>query len=208
MSVLKMDKATLNSPLSIDSSSNNCCKCDYCSATKTTNDDDNSHKQNKRLYRSKSLNYIDDLNLNKYLNEISDSFKEFIKLLDCKNIPIKELVEIYDKHTNRNDGLCYKRMQLKNKLGYDYEHELVGNKSQHHFCFYYYNLWQGEYFKAKAFEKQNEKLENRVKYLENKLEKETLQQIKISLEWRKAVTNLVDENARLKILLKSSSTGT
>jgi hypothetical protein len=146
--------------------------------------------------------------LSKYLNEISCSFKEFVKLLDCENVSIKELVAIYEKHTKRNDGLCYKRMQLKNKLEYDYEHELVMNKSQHHFCYFYYNIWQGEYFKAKAFEKQNEKLENRVKYLESKLEKETLQQIKISLEWRKAVTNLVDENARLRMLLKPSSPAT
>ena len=30
-------------------------------------------------------------------------------------------------------------------------------------------------------------------------EKETQQQIRISLEWRKTVTNLVDENKRLKL---------
>jgi len=60
-------------------------------------------------------------------------------------------------------------------------------------------LWQGELFKAKALEKENEKLETRIKELELKLEKETQQQIRISLEWRKTVTNLVDENKRLKL---------
>ena len=67
----------------------------------------------------------------------------------------------------------------------------------------YYSLWQGEMFKAKAFEKQNEKLERRVKWLENKLDKETQQQIRISLEWRKTVIRLADENKRLKLLVEA-----
>ena len=67
----------------------------------------------------------------------------------------------------------------------------------------YYSLWQAELFKARAFEKQNEKLERRVKWLENKLDKETQQQIKISLEWRKTVINLADENKRLKLLVEA-----
>ena len=70
----------------------------------------------------------------------------------------------------------------------------------HLFCYYYLNLWQGEQFKARALERQNEKLETRIKELELKLDRETQQQIKISLEWRKTVTNLVDENKRLKLL--------
>lgn len=70
---------------------------------------------------------------------------------------------------------------------------------------YYYNLWQSELFRVRAFERQNEKLEQRVKCLENKLEKETQQQIKISLEWRKTVINLVDENTRIKLLLAALS---
>jgi hypothetical protein len=73
------------------------------------------------------------------------------------------------------------------------------DRKNHLFCFYYFNLWQGELFKAKALEKENEKLETRIKELELKLEKETQQQIRISLEWRKTVTNLVDENKRLKL---------
>ena len=64
----------------------------------------------------------------------------------------------------------------------------------HLFCYYYLNLWQGEQFKARALERQNEKLETRIKELELKLDREKQQQIKISLEWRKTVTNLVDEN--------------
>ena len=67
----------------------------------------------------------------------------------------------------------------------------------------FYDLWQSEKFKAKAFEKDNDKLENRIKYLENKLEKEAQQQIKISLEWRKQVVNLIDENRKLKLIIES-----
>ena len=90
----------------------------------------------------------------------------------------------------------------QSKDTYDISHELDKSFRKYHHSYYHnYNLWKSEVFKAKAFEKQNEKLESRVKYLESKLEKETYQQIKISLEWRKTVTNLVDENTRLKSLL-------
>lgn len=78
--------------------------------------------------------------------------------------------------------------------------EKSAEAKSHLFCFYYFNLWQGELFKAKALEKENEKLETRIKELELKLETETQQQIRISLEWRKTVTNLIDENKRLKLL--------
>ena len=66
-----------------------------------------------------------------------------------------------------------------------------------------YDLWQGEKFKAKAFEKDNEKLEEQVRCLEYKLDKETHQQIRISLEWRKTVMNLVDENRKLRLQIQS-----
>lgn len=71
---------------------------------------------------------------------------------------------------------------------------------------HYYNSWKSEKFKSSALEKENEKLEIRLKSLQSKLEKEILQQIKISLEWRQTVTNLVDENTRLKKLLLIAST--
>lgn len=67
----------------------------------------------------------------------------------------------------------------------------------------FYDLWQSEKFRAKAFEKDNDKLETRIKYLEQKLEKETQQQIKISLEWRKTVVNLIHENKKLKLVIES-----
>lgn len=67
----------------------------------------------------------------------------------------------------------------------------------------YHDLWQSERFRTMAFEKDNERLESRVKYLENKLEKETQDQIKISLAWRKTVMKLVDENTQLKLQIVS-----
>lgn len=78
---------------------------------------------------------------------------------------------------------------------------VVGAAIVHH----YYSAWQGEKFRASALERENERLEARVKCLEAKLEREILQQIKISFEWRKAVVSLVDENTRLKKLFMSSS---
>ena len=85
---------------------------------------------------------------------------------------------------------------------YDYGHELVnedgGGPKHHHFCYHYYTLWQSELYKAQALEKQNERLENKLKLSESKLDREIVQQIKISLEWRKMVVVLVDENTRLK----------
>jgi hypothetical protein len=81
---------------------------------------------------------------------------------------------------------------------YNVGHELANSNRQHQFCFYYYNLWQSEMFKARAFERDNEKLERQVKILQAKLEKETAQQINISLKWRRTVTTLIEENTRLK----------
>ncbi len=72
--------------------------------------------------------------------------------------------------------------------------------------FSFYELWQSEKFKANAFEKDNERLELLVKDLETKLEKETQQQIRISLEWRKTVMKLVDENTHLKQKIESYKT--
>jgi len=72
--------------------------------------------------------------------------------------------------------------------------------------FGFYDLWQSEKFKANAFEKDNERLELRVRELEAKLEKETQQQVRISLEWRKTVMKLVDENTHLKQKMESHNT--
>ena len=72
----------------------------------------------------------------------------------------------------------------------------------------YYNEWQSERFRSSALERDNERLEARLKETQMKLEREILQQIKISFEWRKTVISLVDENTRLKKLLSSSSNTT
>jgi len=72
--------------------------------------------------------------------------------------------------------------------------------------FGFYDLWQSEKFKANAFEKDNERLELRVRELEAKLEKETQQQVRISLEWRKTVMKLIDENTHLKHKIESLKT--
>jgi hypothetical protein len=72
--------------------------------------------------------------------------------------------------------------------------------------FGFYDLWQSEKFKANAFEKDNERLELRVRELEAKLEKETQQQVRISLEWRKTVMKLIDENTHLKHTIESLKT--
>ena len=69
----------------------------------------------------------------------------------------------------------------------------------------YYNEWQSERFRSSALERDNERLEARLKETQMKLEREILQQIKISFEWRKTVISLVDENTRLKKLLSSSN---
>ncbi len=83
-------------------------------------------------------------------------------------------------------------------LEYNIGHELANSNKQHHFCFYYYNLWQSEMFKARAFERDNEKLERQVRLLQAKLERETAQQINISLKWRRTVVTLIEENTKLK----------
>jgi hypothetical protein len=53
-------------------------------------------------------------------------------------------------------------------------------------------------FKARAFERDNEKLERQVRLLQAKLERETAQQINISLKWRRTVVTLIEENTKLK----------
>lgn len=95
--------------------------------------------------------------------------------------------------------------KCKKNNSYSYGHELRDNTKNHKLCYYYYNLWQGETFKSKAFERRSEKLENQIKLLEEKLEKEILTQIRISLEWRNTVTKLVDENTKMKIMIEKLS---
>ena len=100
---------------------------------------------------------------------------------------------------------CWPRRASSISKEYNREHELVNTGQQHHFCYYYFNLWQSEVFKAKALEKENDRLERQVRATHAKLEKETLQQINISLKWRKTVMNLIDENARLKATVNTAS---
>ena len=96
-------------------------------------------------------------------------------------------------------------IKCKKNTSYNYGHEFRDNTKNHRLCYYYYNLWQSEIFKSKAFERRSEKLESQIKLLEEKLEKEILQQIRISLEWRNTVTILVDENTRMKKLVEKLS---
>ena len=167
-----------------------CCNCDYCSSTKTRRN--SKSNQNLDSYKSNTNCLVE-------FNQI-----------EKKSYFQKTVLQRSQSFGSLNAIACSQKCKLKTSRAdlvnaeYDYDHELIDKrKSTHNFCFYYYNLWKGEMFKARAFEKQNEKLESRVKYLENKLEKETYQQIRISLEWRKNVTKLVDENTRLKMAVFS-----
>jgi hypothetical protein len=63
------------------------------------------------------------------------------------------------------------------------------------------DLYRSELFKVRALERQIEKFDEKYKQLESKLEKEVLQQIRISFEWRKTCMNLIDENRRLRLQL-------
>ncbi|CAF0709046.1 unnamed protein product [Brachionus calyciflorus] len=145
------------------------------------------------------------------------------KYLNTKT-PIKRISSTSSTHTNNSNSshnikikksyslnnidsvvLCSKNNNCREndkQLIYNFNHELKDRTKIHNLCYYYYNLWQSEFFKINAFEKHNERLENKIKYLESKLEKEIIQQIRISLEWRNTVTNLVDENTRLKKLIE------
>ena len=169
-----------------------CCNCEYCSA----------NGKARRKNSKSNQNLTDTL--------VSNSLRQ-----QKQQTSTHLLARRSQSFASLNEFACSQKWKLKrgpnnvlsDKLSkaYDYDHELIGPKSSHHLCFYYYNLWQGEVFKARAFEKHNERLESRVKYLENKLERETLQQIRISLEWRKNVTQLVDENTKLKMATSSTS---
>lgn len=164
------------------------CDCDYCSSSKD-------------LYIS--LSNLANRKIGQDFNEATSKSK------NCK-IQTKNEQNSISRNRSKSsssidDCIGLEINKKHQQIDYNADHEILDKAMKHHLCSYYHNLWQSELFKSKAFEKQNEKLEQRVKCLENKLEKETLQQIKISLEWRKTVINLVDENTRLKILLASSS---
>ena len=137
------------------------------------------------------------------LNSVSKN--EIIKMpSECKNLRSVNL-----KHDD--EGLLIPRaksMSELNKTERIFSREggasqVKNNNDLNKSSFEFYDLWQSEKFKANAFEKDNERLELRVKHLENKLEKETQQQIRISLEWRKTVMKLVDENMQLKLQVQS-----
>jgi hypothetical protein len=144
---------------------------------------------------------------NSYLNETDNYQTKTTNTIECVNNPTSNKCPIilenlnigkrsmsYDCNMSSLNHICKHDSTIIKSLEPDSTREIDCG---------YYNLWQSELFKTRAFEKENEKLEERVKYLETKLEKETAQQIKISLEWRKTVTDLVDENKRLKSLLSS-----
>lgn len=188
----------LNSNKKTNGISSNYCNCEYCSTIDLNN---NSNIQFLNRIRN-SIQLIDELKLNNKM----DSFNSLLKTSKSHETNIKSLMlnkkskslDSLDKlNKNKSTNKDDHRLELKNDV-----HE-NSNGKYHHFCDYYLNMWRSEMFKSKALEKQNEKLESRVKYLEKKLDRETYSQIKISLEWRKTVTNLVDENTRLKSLLNS-----
>ena len=161
---------------------------------------------------------VDENKLEHY-QSFADSYKiESQQSCDCDyclntNDNTKESKQIADIKTKLNycmrllkgEKTFNKQILCKNSIDHSdlsHENSLLENKENSGLN--YFELWQSELFKAKAFEKDNERLEKRVKYFENKLEKETHQQIRISLEWRKTVMKLVDENKRLKLEMESS----
>jgi hypothetical protein len=134
---------------------------------------------------------------NKFDTNKFEKQKKCLGFINAKNM---------SKNKNKNDQLKQtKSLENININQNEYQAEKNIYKKENNYL-NYYDLWQSELFKSKAFEKDNEKLEYQVKYLEKKLEKETQQQIKISLEWRKTVMNLVDENKRLRMLINSHKT--
>jgi hypothetical protein len=160
------------------------CSCDYCTNIDLT----------------KSSN-IDILNRIKNYNKLVSSAIQINH--ETKNSKSIEPVKTQMSSPNVIDRKSVENLRTKSKSTSSLmrSKEEISSKDQvacPQFCDHFFNMWKSEAFKSKALEKQNEKLENRVKYLEAKVEKETHQQIKISLEWRKTVTNLVDENVHLK----------
>lgn len=128
---------------------------------------------------------------NQTINTVKTKLNNCIRLLKGGKISRKNSQILCKNATENSSG----QLQNSSKIEYSEDKENFGLN--------YFELWQSEMFKAKAFERDNERLEKRVKYLENKLEKETQQQIKISLEWRKTVMSLVDENMKLKLEMES-----
>ena len=104
---------------------------------------------------------------------------------------IESFLELNNNTTTQSRLLARKKSFSSSSL------DKLTAKSNNLLCFYYYNKWQSESHKCKGLEKQNEKLANQINDLQTKLDHETQQQVKISLEWRKTVTHLVDENRRL-----------
>lgn len=113
------------------------------------------------------------------------------KKIECGRETKKELNHIRSKSYDSS---------LANTMNKKCSEEVELGAAVHH----YYNSWQSEKFRTSALERENERLEARIKSMQVKLDREILQQIKISFEWRKTVINLVDENTRLKKLLLSS----
>jgi hypothetical protein len=111
---------------------------------------------------------------------------------------IESFLEINNNDNNNNNTTTQSRLLVRRKKSFSSSSlDKLTAKSNNLLCFYYYNKWQSELYKCKGLEKQNEKLTNQINDLQTKLDHETQQQVKISLEWRKTVTHLVDENRRL-----------
>lgn len=172
------------------------CNCDYCKSLKEVFC--KRMERMGRVRRSRSLNSVGDstsqVNVTSmHVHHRSESIKPTAR--DLAPGPVSSIVV----DCGRRAALASIQSQPASKS--------LDNGDECKCCLmdnFYYNLWRGELFKSNALEKENERLESKIKQLQNKLDKECLQQIKISLEWRKTVTTLVDENTRLKKLLYSS----
>ena len=164
----------------------------------------NSTRNNNNDNNNNSNNDID-CDLGNNINKSAKSF-DLLNSYNIKNLADLATIDSTSKsstciatNATKNEKLIIDTQQKKvlKKHDYDYGHEL-NSETNHHFCYHYYTLWQSEMFKAKALERENEKLDNLLKLTQSKLDKEIVQQIKISLEWRKVVVELVDENTKLK----------
>jgi hypothetical protein len=179
------------------------CNCDYCKTTRVasaaakfvkavsfTLDEhvEGSRKAFKGLRKVKSLSSLD---CNTKVHPKLDQLEQPVLLSR-----VEDKTRCFSKASKSNCQRCA-TMWMRCKCRVQMEVDEGDDDGQD----YYYDLWKSELFKTNALEKENERLELKIKLMQNKLEKECLQQIKISLEWRKTVTSLVDENTRLKKLL-------
>jgi hypothetical protein len=157
------------SQLSNDSrnSSSTLCQCEYCRCVEEMFGIINNKRSNKNNEKKAPFDH--------HLKSNKNTIKQKSKSMN--DIPfIKDTNDNNDNESKKDDFISNLHSSQLNM---------------------FYERWQSEKFKVIALEKDNEKLSSHLKYLQDKLDKEILQQIKISLEWRKTVVSLVDENKKL-----------